>query len=267
MGVLDEIVARTRVDLGSRKSAVPQKILEQRIPEMSPPLPVLPTLREGFGAFCEIKRSSPSKGALARITDPAELAGAYREGGAAAISVLTEPHRFGGSLADLEAVRAAVDTPLLRKDFIVDEYQLVEARAAGADIVLLIVAALADTELKALYSRARDLGLTVLVEAHTAVETDRAVDLGARLIGINNRNLQTLTVDLSQFEHLVSRVPDTVVKVAESGIFDVSDVTRLVTAGADAILVGEALVTHGDPRQQVVDFTAAGRAAQTALIA
>lgn len=241
-------------------------VLEARLSDVPAPLPVIPRLQEGFGAFCEVKRSSPSKGALAEIPDPAALAGAYQAGGAAAISVLTEPHRFGGSLADLAAVREAVSLPVLRKDFIVDPYQVVEARAAGADVILLIVAALDDADLRALYALARSLELTVLVEAHTADETDRAVALGARLVGINNRNLQTLQVDLAQFEGLVDRVPAGVVKVAESGIFAAADVTRLVRAGADAILVGEALVKHGSPEHQVAAFTAAGRAAQVSLI-
>ncbi|WP_028708568.1 indole-3-glycerol phosphate synthase TrpC [Propionicicella superfundia] len=263
MGVLDEIVARTRSDLAERRIAVPVGTLEDRLDAVAPPRPLLPRLREGFGAICEVKRSSPSKGALAPIPDPAALAGEYAAGGAAAISVLTEPHRFGGSLDDLVAVRRAVDVPVLRKDFLVDPYQIIEARAAGADIVLLIVAALSDADLRALYALARSLDLTVLVEAHTAAEVDTAVELGARLVGVNNRDLQTLQVDLAQFETLAGRVPAGIVKVAESGIFTAADVARLVSAGADAILVGEALVRHGSPAQQVATFTAAGRAATT----
>jgi indole-3-glycerol phosphate synthase len=266
MGVLDEIVARTRSDLVRRRQERPLDLLEAQVADIPAPLPLIPRLQEGFGAFCEVKRSSPSKGALAEIADPAALASAYASGGAAAISVLTEPHRFGGSLADLEAVRASVGLPVLRKDFMVDPYQVVEARAAGADVILLIVAALDDADLRALYALARSLDLTVLVEAHTAEETDRALELGARLIGINNRNLQTLEVDLAQFETLAGRVPAGVVKVAESGIFTAADVTRLVRAGADAILVGEALVRHGSPAQQVAAFTAAGRVAQVSPI-
>ncbi len=264
MGVLDDIVAQTRSDLVQRRLDIPMRDLEARLDTVAPVREILPRLHEGFGAICEVKRASPSKGDIAAIADPAALAGRYASGGAAAISVLTEPHRFGGSLADLEAVRAAVTIPVLRKDFIVDPYQVVEARAAGADLILLIVAALSEADLHALYRLARDLGMTVLVEAHTADETEAAVDLGARLIGINNRNLQTLEVDLAQFESLVDKVPPQIVKVAESGIFTAADVKRLVEAGADAILVGEALVRDGAPAERVAEFTDAGRTLQAA---
>jgi indole-3-glycerol phosphate synthase len=262
MGVLDDIVARTRGDLEDRKATVGLTALEARLDGVRPALPVLPRLRAGFSAICEVKRSSPSKGALAAIPDPAALAAEYEAGGAAAISVLTEPHRFGGSLADLEAVRARVDVPVLRKDFIVDDYQVVEARVAGADLILLIVAALTDAELERLLALATDLGLTALVEAHTREEVARGLRAGAELLGVNNRNLQTLDVDIAQFEHLVADIGDGVVKVAESGIATPDDVARVAAAGADAILVGEALVTTGDPRQRVAEFTAVGRAAR-----
>ena len=205
--------------------------------------------------IAEVKRRSPSKGDLADIPDPAELARRYAAGGAAAISVLTEQRRFGGSLDDLRAVRAAVDVPVLRKDFIVTSYQLVEARAAGADLALLIVAALDDDTLRRLYDEARELGLTVLVEVHDEAETERAVALGAELIGVNARNLKTLEIHDDMFGKLAPLVPDDRVKVAESGIFSPADVQRFVGEGARAVLVGEALVKDGDPETAVAAMT------------
>lgn len=256
MGVLDDIVAGVREDLATRQAAIPIDEVITRAQAASPARSVLPRLRQpGIAVIAEVKRSSPSKGSLAPIPDPASLAREYAAGGAAAISVLTEARRFNGTLADLAAVRSAVPTPLLRKDFIVDPYQLYEARAAGADLALLIVAALDDATLASLHDLATRLGLTCLVEVHTADEARRAVDLGAELIGVNNRNLQTLQVDLAQFETLAGLLPDAT-KVAESGIFTVADVQRVADAGADAILVGEALVRHGDPRQAVAEFSA-----------
>ena len=216
----------------------------------------MPALRApGSSVIAEVKRRSPSKGDLADIPDPAELARRYAAGGAAAISVLTEQRRFGGSLADLRAVRAAVDVPVLRKDFIVTSYQLVEARAAGADLALLIVAALDDDTLRRLYEEARELGLTVLVEVHDEAETERAVALGAELIGVNARNLKTLEIHDDMFGKLAPLVPDDRVKVAESGIFSPADVQRFVAEGARAVLVGEALVKDGDPENAVAAMT------------
>jgi indole-3-glycerol phosphate synthase len=201
--------------------------------------------------IAEVKRRSPSKGDLAGIPDPASLARSYAEGGAAAISVLTEERRFGGSLDDLRLVRAAVDTPLLRKDFIVDDYQLLEARAAGADLALLIVAALGDDDLRRLHDYAYDLGLTVLVEVHDEPETERALALGSELVGVNARNLKTLEVDPEAFGKLAPLVPDDRVLVAESGISGPDDVARYAVAGARVVLVGEALVKDGDPAAAV----------------
>ena len=259
MGVLDEIVAGVREDLAERRARRSLDELAAVVATMAAPRNPMPAFRaEPLAVIAEVKRSSPSKGALADIPDPAALAAQYAAGGASAISVLTERRRFNGSLADLEAVRAAVATPLLRKDFIVTEYQLWEARAAGADLALLIVAALTDDELAALMAVAETLGLTALVEVHTAEEVRRALAAGASLIGVNNRNLQTLEVDLAQFERLVDLIPDDVVKVAESGILSLDDVRQVARAGADVILVGEALVKHGDPRSAVADFIAAG---------
>lgn len=248
MGVLDELNAGARADMEERRALVGQDELARRIASLPPTRDPLPAFRApGIALIAEVKRSSPSKGHLAEIADPAALAEAYARGGADAISVLTERHRFGGSLQDLEAVRARVDVPVLRKDFIVDAYQLYEARAAGADLALLIVASLDDAELASLYATALELGLTPLVETHTADEVRRAADLGAVLIGINNRNLKTLEVDIATFGRLAPLVPQDAVLVAESGVASPDDVRTFAEAGADVVLVGEALVTGGDP--------------------
>lgn len=263
MGVLDEIVAGVRLDLAERQALRSFSQVVDAVASAPAPRDPMPRFRDPeLAVIAEVKRSSPSKGALATISDPAALARQYAAGGASAISVLTEQRRFHGRLADLEAVRAAVDVPLLRKDFIVTDYQLWEARAAGADLALLIVAALTDAELAGFLSTCGELGLTALVEVHTADETRRAVDAGAQLIGVNNRNLQTLDVDIAQFESLVGLIPSGVVKVAESGILGVDDVRRVAEAGADVILVGEALVKDADPRQRIADFMAAARTAE-----
>ena len=261
MSVLDEIVHDVRIDLAAREAATPLEDVRATAATAPPPLDPLPAFRAaGVAVIAEVKRRSPSKGDLAPIADPAALAGAYAAGGAAAISVLTEERRFGGSLADLRAVRAAVDVPLLRKDFIVAPYQLFEARAAGADLVLLIVAALADPDLLALHRLAHDLGMTVLVEVHDETEAERAAALGTPLIGVNARDLRTLEVDPDAFARVAAVLPDDAVKVAESGIGGPDDVARVVAAGADVVLVGEALVRHGDPRSALGALAAAGRA-------
>ncbi|MEO5853958.1 MAG: indole-3-glycerol phosphate synthase TrpC [Nocardioides sp.] len=248
MSVLDDIVAGVRVDLAERESRVALADLRAALADVDPPRDPMPAFRSaGVSVIAEVKRRSPSKGDLADIPDPTLLARAYEQGGAAAISVLTESRRFGGSLADLVAVRAAVDTPLLRKDFIVTDYQLLEARAAGADLALLIVAALDDDELRRLHDLARELGLTVLVEIHDEAEGERAARLGAELIGVNARNLRTLAVDDQVFGRLAGQLPDNAVLVAESGISGPADVRRFAAEGARAVLVGEALVKDGDP--------------------
>ena len=208
--------------------------------------------------IAEVKRSSPSKGALAKIADPAGLAVDYAAGGASVISVLTEQRRFGGSLEDLAAVRAAVDIPVLRKDFMISSYQLWEARAYGADVILLIVAALDQPTLVGLLKLAESLGMTALVEVHDEDETDRAVASGARVIGVNARNLKTLEVDRDTFARLAPHIPQGIVTVAESGVRGPGDVLDYARAGADAVLVGEALVIDGHPRQAVADLIAAG---------
>jgi indole-3-glycerol phosphate synthase len=257
--VLDDIVDDVRADLAVRQAAVPLDRLTEladRAPATLDPMPVL--RGPGVSVIAEVKRRSPSKGALADIPDPAALAAAYEAGGAAVVSVLTEARRFGGSLDDLRTVRGAVGLPVLRKDFVVTPYQLVEARAAGADLVLLIVAALDQPILESLHAQALGLGLTPLVEVHDESEADRAVAAGARLIGVNARNLHTLEVDDTTFERIAPVIPDNCVRVAESGISGPDDVARLAQAGAEAVLVGEALVRDGDPATAVRDLVAAG---------
>jgi indole-3-glycerol phosphate synthase len=256
MSVLDDIVAGVRVDLAEREAHTSLTDLRAALADVDAPRDPMPHFRAaGSSVIAEVKRRSPSKGELADIPDPADLAQQYAAGGAAAISVLTEQRRFGGSLDDLRAVRAAVDIPVLRKDFIVTGYQLVEARAAGADLALLIVAALDDDALRRLHDEARELGLTVLVEVHDEPETERAVALGAELIGVNARNLKTLEIHDDTFGRLAPLVPDDRVKVAESGIFGPADVKRFVGEGARAVLVGEALVKDGDPQAAVAAMT------------
>jgi indole-3-glycerol phosphate synthase len=256
MSVLDDIVAGVREDLARRQAQVPEAELRARLLEVPPAHDPLPAFRQpGSSVIAEVKRRSPSKGDLAGIPDPAGLATAYQRGGAAAISVLTEERRFGGSLEDLHAVRAAVTVPVLRKDFVVEPYQLLEARAAGADLVLLIVAALPGDALVHLYELSRELGLTALVEVHDEPETERAVDLGAGLVGVNARNLKTLEVDAATFGKLAPLLPADVVTVAESGITGPDDVRRHVGEGADVVLVGEALVRDGDPEAAVRALT------------
>ena len=214
--------------------------------------------REGrVKVLAEVKRASPSRGDLAAIEDPAALAATYAAAGASAISVLTEERRFRGSLDDLAAVRAAVDVPVLRKDFVSHAYQVLEARAAGADLVLLIVAALEDEALASLYRLTLDLGMTALVEAHTAAEVDSALAVGARLVGVNARDLDTFELDRDLFGRLADRIPDDVLRVAESAVRTADDVGAYRAAGADVVLVGEALVT-GDPAALLTTFLEAG---------
>ena len=223
-----------------------------------PALDVLSALapRPDVHIIAEIKRASPSRGALAEITDPAALALLYQQGGASAISVLTEGRRFGGSLQDLEMVRDAVQVPVLRKDFIADPYQVLEARAAGADLVLLIVAALDQPTLDSLFRLVNNLGMTPLVECHSADEVDRALDLGADLIGVNARDLSTFELDKDLFGSLADQIPSGVIRVAESAVKTPEDVAHYRAAGADVVLVGEALVT-GDPVATLGRFLAA----------
>ncbi len=260
MTVLDDILVGVRADVAERMERVPLDELKRRAHDAPAARDGVTALRrdEGITVIAEVKRSSPSKGALAAIEDPAALARQYEAGGAHAISVLTEGRRFGGSLEDLVAVRHAVDVPVLRKDFIVSSYQLWEARAAGADLVLLIVAALSQDALVSLHERAQSIGLTVLVEVHDVDEVPRALDAGARVVGVNVRDLRTLAVDRDHFARVAPHIPDGVVRVAESGVRGPHDLICYANAGADAVLVGESLVTGGDPRQAVHDLVTAG---------
>ena len=260
MTILDDIIVGVREDLAIREAKTPLSALKERAARMPEAKESLSRLHDdaAVAVIAEVKRSSPSKGALAPIADPAALAAEYEKGGAAVISVLTEARRFRGSLADLTAVRGAVDIPVLRKDFIVSPYQIWEARAYGADLVLLIVAALEQTVLTSFIERVHSLGMTALVEVHTAEEVARAVDAGSGLIGVNARNLKTLEVDRGTFARLAPLIPAGVVRVAESGVRGPHDVMAFAREGADAVLVGEALVTDDAPRESVADLVAAG---------
>ncbi len=259
MSVLDEIIDGVRVDLAEREATTSLADLKEQARHARDAHDPVPAFRApGVSVIAEVKRSSPSRGRLATIGDPAALAAEYQAGGAATISVLTEGRRFGGSLDDLRAVRAAVDVPVLRKDFIVTSYQLWEARAAGADLALLIVAALPQTQLESLVERAVSIGLTPLVEVHDEEEVERALAAGATIIGVNARNLRTLEVDRDTFGRLAPLIPDGVVRVAESGVRGPHDVFEYAKQGAHVVLVGETLVRGDDPRSAVADLVAAG---------
>ncbi|MBV9604143.1 MAG: indole-3-glycerol phosphate synthase TrpC [Solirubrobacterales bacterium] len=259
MSVLDDIVAGVREDLAEREQAMPLEAVKELAARQSAPRDATAALSgDAVSVIAEVKRSSPSAGELASIGDPAALAQAYESGGAAMISVLTEKRRFNGSLADLETVRAAVSIPVLRKDFVVTPYQVWEARAHGADAVLLIVAALEQEVLVSLRERIESLGMTALVEVHDEPEVERALAAEAHVIGINNRNLKTLEVDRETFVNLAPLIPSSVVRIAESGIRGPHDLLAVAASGADAVLVGEGLVRADEPRQAVADLVAAG---------
>jgi indole-3-glycerol phosphate synthase len=259
VSVLEEILAGVREDVAVRQTRVPLDALKETAAAAPPALDAYAVLRApGVGVIAEVKRSSPSKGQLAEIPDPADLAKEYADGGARCVSVLTEGRWFGGSLDDLAAVRAAVRVPVLRKDFVCSSYQVHEARAYGADLVLLIVAALEQNTLTGLLERVESLGMTALVEVHTEEEADRALAAGARVIGVNARNLATLEVDRSVFERIAPGLPNNIVKIAESGVRGPHDLIRYAAAGADAVLVGEGLVTQKSPRDAVAELVTAG---------
>ena len=235
MSVLDSIIAGVREDLAKRRRPLGE--LREKLEGAPPVIDAHPGLRgDLISVIAEVKRSSPSKGSLAAIADPAKLAEQYQQAGASVISVLTEERRFAGSLADLDSVRNAANIPVLRKDFMVDEYQFYEARAHGADVVLLIVAALSARQLNDYYEMATELGMASLIEVHTHDELERAMEISPRIIGINSRNLK-----------LLPEIPAEIIKVAESGISTRAEVEAARAFGADAILVGEALVRAGDP--------------------
>jgi indole-3-glycerol phosphate synthase len=259
VSVLDDIIVGVREDLAARQAEISMEQLKELAAQRPEAKDGLAALKQpGVAVIAEVKRSSPSKGALAAIADPAALAEDYEAGGASVISVLTEGRRFGGSLADFDAVRQRVDVPLLRKDFIVTSYQLWEARAHGADLVLLIVAALEQEALVSLLERTESLGMTPLVEVHHEAELERGQAAGARLVGVNARNLKTLEVDRGVFSRLSPLIPDGVTKVAESGVRGPHDLLAYAAHGADAVLVGEGVVVGGNPRQAVADLVTAG---------
>jgi indole-3-glycerol phosphate synthase len=252
--LLRTIVAATRRTVEARRAREGDAVVERRAARVVPrAADFVAALRAPgrINVIAECKRRSPSRGVLVKDYDPATLAEQYAKGGAAAISVLTEPGFFDGSMADLEAVRRRVTVPLLRKDFVVDTYQVLEARAAGADAVLLIVAALEQDTLIRLVTHARDAGLETLVEVHDEEELTRAVDAGAQTIGVNNRNLRTLVVDVEVSFRLATLFPSDVVGVSESGLGDPNDLVRLATAGYHAFLIGERFLTESDPAAAV----------------
>ena len=246
MSVLDSIIEGVREDLAARRKPLAQL---QEVMDSAAPVrdPLKNLLSKQMSVIAEVKRSSPSKGALAAIADPASLAEQYENAGASIISVLTEARRFGGSLNDLDAVRSRVDIPILRKDFMVDEYQFFEARAHGADVVLLIVAALSKSQLNDFHQLAQGLGMRALVEVHTHDELERALEISPCIVGVNSRNLKTLEVDAKVFAQLLPLIPTDVVRVAESGISNRAEVEFAQNNGATAILVGEALVRSANP--------------------
>jgi len=246
MSVLNSIIEGVREDLAARR--LPMGQLQEALetaPAVRDCLPHLLSIE--MSVIAEVKRSSPSKGALAPISDPAGLAAQYEEAGAHVVSVLTEQRRFGGSLADLDVVRKAIDLPILRKDFMVDEYQFYETRAHGADVVLLIVAALSKNQLEDYFHLSTELGMRSLIEVHTHDELERALEISPEIIGVNSRNLKTLEVDSRAFAELIPQIPANIARVAESGISTREEVLFAQECGASAILVGEALVRSGAP--------------------
>ena len=255
--MLSDLTAGALADAAARREFVSYTEIEAAALAQQPALNALEFLApaEHIKVIAEVKRASPSRGDLAAISDPAALAVTYAANGASTISVLTEGRKFKGTLDDLRAVRAAVNVPVLRKDFIAEKYQILEARAAGADVVLLIVAALDQPVLAELNTFALSLGLTVLVETHSRDELHRALDINAALIGVNARNLSTFALDRELFGSLVSEIPAGVIKVAESAVRNAADVQHYRDAGADVVLVGEALVTS-DPAATLQSFLA-----------
>lgn len=257
--MLDGLLAGSLEDAARRRGERPLAVVERTALSRPPAIDALSALapRDRVHIIAEVKRASPSRGALADIPDPARLAGIYEASGASAISVLTEERRFRGSLDDLVAVRERVAVPVLRKEFIGEEYQLLEARAAGADLALLIVAALDQPVLERLARFTEELGMTPLIEAHDGDEVRRALDAGGRLVGVNARDLTTFELHPERFGELQALMPSGIVKVAESAVLEPAHVRRYRDAGADAVLIGEALVTNGDPAATLEGFLAA----------
>ncbi len=258
-GVLKEILAAKTAEVEALGAS--RQELVTRMRDQSPPRAVLDQLarRDRVGVIAEVKRRSPSAGDISGGLDPVGLAARYAEGGALAISVLTDSQWFGGSMDDLAAVRDRVHLPVLRKDFVIDSLQVIQARAGGADLVLLIARVLEPSPLRDMRAMVDELGMTALVEAHDEWEVEAALEAGARLIGINNRDLAVFGTDLAVTERLADYVPGDVVLISESGITGVTDVKRVARAGADAVLVGEALVRSADPATLVREMASVER--------
>ncbi len=253
--ILDEIIDTTRKQLKARKAKRPlDKLKSMCLSQQSPRDAITALSKPGINLIAEIKRASPSRGSLAPDLDPVALARTYEKGGASAISVLTETEYFKGSTGDLEAVRQAVKVPILRKDFIVDPYQIWEARAIGADIVLLIAAALPIKEMARLYRLVNKLAMTALIEVHNREELEQILELDPKIIGINNRNLADFSVSLQTTLELRPFIPINKILVSESGIISREDVEKLETAGVNAILVGEVLVKSPDPAAKIKEL-------------
>jgi indole-3-glycerol phosphate synthase len=249
MTILDTIVARTQEDVASRRKNAPAPLLERRLTEARPAVPFAEALRrhELPTIIAELKKASPSKGLIRPHFAPSTLAHELAEAGASALSVLTEPHFFQGSPEFLATVAPQVPIPCLRKDFIVDEYQVLEARVLGASAILLIAAALADDRYVQLFARAQGLGLGVLTEVHNEEELSRVLGLGVDVVGVNSRNLKTFKVDLGVAERMLDQIPAEHVRIAESGVKTGQDMARLVDAGADGFLIGETLMRAASP--------------------
>jgi indole-3-glycerol phosphate synthase len=253
--ILDKIIRWKRSEIAQHKRARPVEVVQAEMTLAPPPRNFAAALRApAVSLIAEVKRASPSKGLLRHNFDAVVLAHEYEDNGATAISVLTDQHFFQGNLGHLRAVRQNVGLPVLRKDFILDPYQVYEARAAGADSVLLIVAALSAGDLKALYQLVRELGMAALVEVHNAAELERALKIGPRIVGVNNRDLRTFKVDLETTAHLRPLVPTDVILVAESGVHTRADVARLAAIDVDAMLVGESLVRAKDVGRKVLEL-------------
>jgi indole-3-glycerol phosphate synthase len=267
MSILDTIVERTSADVAVRRQAVPLAVLEARLASARPVLPFADALRRKSGGrptvIAELKKASPSKGLIRADFAPLALAQELADAGASALSVLTEPHFFQGHPDYLAEVAPVVPIPCLRKDFIVDEYQVVEARALGASALLLIAAALTDGLYSRLFALAREVGLGVLTEVHDEAELARVLPLGVDVVGVNSRNLKTFQVDLAVAERMLGQIPASQVRIAESGVANGGDMARLVAAGADGFLVGETLMRAAFPgnalRELLAQYEACGQ--------
>lgn len=261
MDFLKKIIEEKRKEAAALSVSKRLDDLEANILKAAAPLDFRGALNKGMSIIAEVKRKSPSKGHLSDVGDPSELAHLYQKHGARAVSVLTDSKHFGGSLEDLALVRKRVCIPVLRKDFIINPAQVLESRSVGADAFLLIASILEEEELASLISLGEDLGMTALVEVHSAPELDKALGCGARTIGINNRNLRTFDVDIRTCLEMIGKIPSGTTAVAESGILNCSDIARIASAGFQAFLIGEALVTSRDPGETIKTFL---KAAETA---